>query len=50
MNIEIKKSTKPVNYKKAINLLEERVQNLTLNNEKELIHILLFRLLKIFRN
>ena len=40
MNIEIKKSTKPVNYKKAINLLEERVQNLTLNNEKELIWFL----------
>ena len=33
MNIEIKKSTKPVNYKKAINLLEERVQNLTINNK-----------------
>ena len=40
MNIEIKKSTKPVNYKKAINLLEERVQNLTSNNEKELIWFL----------
>ena len=40
MNIEIKKSTKPVNYKKAINLLEERVQNLTINNEKELIWFL----------
>ena len=40
MNIEIKKSTKPVNYKMAINLLEERVQNLTLNNEKELIWFL----------
>ena len=40
MDIQIKKSTKPVNYKKAINLLEERVQNLTINNEKELIWFL----------
>ena len=40
MDIEIKKSIKPVNYKKAINLLEERVQNLTINNEKELIWFL----------
>ena len=40
MDIEIKKSIKPVNYKKAINLLEERVQNLTLNNKKELIWFL----------
>ena len=40
MEIEIKKSIKPVNYKKAINLLEERVKNVTLNNEKELIWFL----------
>ena len=40
MDIEIKKSIKPVNYKKAINLLEERVKNLTFNNEKELIWFL----------
>ena len=40
MDIEIKKSIKPVNYKQAINLLEERVKNLTLNNEKELIWFL----------
>ena len=40
MNIEIKKSIKPVNYKKAINILEKRVQNLTLNNGKELIWFL----------
>ena len=40
MDIEIKKSIKPINYKKAINLLEERVKNLTLNNEKELIWFL----------
>ena len=40
MNIEIKKSIKAVNYKMAINLLEKRVQNLALNNEKELIWFL----------
>ena len=40
MNIEIKKSIKAVNYTKALNLLEERVKNLTLNNEKELIWFL----------
>ena len=40
MDIEIKKSIKPVNYKTAINLLEERVHNLTLNNKKELIWFL----------
>ena len=40
MDIEIKKSVKTVNYKKAINLLEKRVQNLVLNNDKELIWFL----------
>ena len=40
MNIEIKKSIKPVNYKFAINLLEKRVHNLALNNGKELIWFL----------
>ena len=40
MNIEIKKSIKAVNYKKAINLLEKRVKNLVLNNGKELIWFL----------
>ena len=38
MNIEIKKSIKPVNYDKAINLLEERVEQLANNKKtKELI-------------
>ena len=40
MNIEIKKSIKPVNYKTAINLLEKRVKNLVLNNGKELLWFL----------
>ena len=40
MDIEIKKSEKPVNYKNAINLLENRVKNLILNKEKELIWFL----------
>ena len=37
MNIEIKKSTKPVNYFDAINLLESRLKDLYENNEQELI-------------
>ena len=40
MNIEIKKSIKPVNYKTAINILEKRVHNLALNNGRELIWFL----------
>tara|TARA_B100000575_G_C22765720_1_gene455296 strand:+ start:13 stop:633 length:621 start_codon:yes stop_codon:yes gene_type:complete len=40
MDIEIKKSIKAVNYKTAINILENRVQNLSLNNGKELIWFL----------
>ena len=40
MNIEIKKSVKPVNYFKAINLLEARLQQLFEKKEKELIWIL----------
>ncbi len=40
MDIEIKKSIKPVNYKSAINILEKRVHNLALNNGKELIWFL----------
>ena len=40
MDIEIKKSIKPVNYKTAINILERRVQNLALNNGRELIWFL----------
>ena len=37
MNIEIKKSIKPVNYSDAINILESRLKDLYENNEKELI-------------
>ena len=40
MDIEIKKSVKPVNYKSAINTLEKRVHNLAINNGKELIWFL----------
>ena len=37
MNIEIKKSIKPVNYFDAINILESRLKDLYEYNEKELI-------------
>ena len=37
MNIEIKKSIKPVNYFDAINILESRLKDLYENNERELI-------------
>ena len=37
MNLEIKKSAKPVNYFEAINLLECRLKDLYENNGKELI-------------
>ncbi len=37
MNIEIKKSIKPINYFEAINLLEKRLKNLLSNSERELI-------------
>jgi lipoyl(octanoyl) transferase len=37
MNIEIKKSIKPINYFDAINLLEKRLENLHNNIDKELI-------------
>ncbi|MDC2998384.1 lipoyl(octanoyl) transferase LipB [Candidatus Pelagibacter sp.] len=37
MNIEIKKSIKPINYFKAINILESRLKDLYENNEQELI-------------
>ncbi|MDC3101645.1 lipoyl(octanoyl) transferase LipB [Candidatus Pelagibacter sp.] len=37
MNIEIKKSIKPVNYFDAIKILESRLKDLYENNEKELI-------------
>ncbi len=40
MNIEIKKSVKPVNYKTAINILEKRVNNLALKKGRELIWFL----------
>ena len=37
MNIEIKKSIKPINYFDAINLLEKRLEDLHNNIDKELI-------------
>ena len=37
MNIEIKKSIKPVNYFDAINILESRLKDLYENNKQELI-------------
>ena len=37
MNIEIKKSIKPVNYFDAFNILESRLKDLYENNEQELI-------------
>ncbi len=40
MDIEIKKSIKPVNYKMAIDLLEKRVENIAIDNGKELIWFL----------
>ena len=40
MNIEIKKSIKPINYFDAINLLEKRLEDLHKNINKELIWIL----------
>ena len=40
MNIEIKKSIKPVKYNKAIKFLEERLVEINTKNEKDLIWIL----------
>ena len=40
MNIEIKKSIKPINYFDAINLLEKRLEDLYNNKDRELIWIL----------
>ena len=40
MNIEIKKSTKPVNYKDAITELEDRLKLVSINKGKELIWVL----------
>ena len=37
MNIEIKKSVKPVNYIDALNFMEERLEQIFKKNEKELI-------------
>ncbi len=37
MNVEIKKSIKPINYSDAINILESRLQDLYENNGQELI-------------
>jgi lipoyl(octanoyl) transferase len=37
MNIEIKKSIKPINYFNALNLLESRLENLSKNIDRELI-------------
>ena len=37
MNIEIKKSVKPVNYNDAINFMEERLEQIFKKNEQELI-------------
>ena len=37
MNIEIKKSIKPINYFDAINILESRLKDLYENNDQELI-------------
>jgi lipoyl(octanoyl) transferase len=40
MNIEIKKSIKPINYFSAMDLLEKRLEDLYKNKDKELIWIL----------
>ena len=37
MNIEIKKSIKPINYFDAMNILEKRLEDLHANINKELI-------------
>ena len=37
MNIEIKKSIKPINYFEAIDILETRLKDLYENNKQELI-------------
>ena len=37
MDLEIKKSIKPINYFEAINLLEKRLDDLSKNKSKELI-------------
>ena len=40
MNIEIKKSKKPIKYEDAIKLMENRLFDVSQNNSKELIWIL----------
>ena len=40
MNIEIKKSIKPINYEDAIRLLEERLLEINSNQKSDLIWIL----------
>ena len=40
MKIEIKKTKKPIEYEKAIEFLEQRIDNIHKNQEKELIWIL----------
>ena len=40
MTIEIKRSTKPIDYKESINFLEDRVSKLINGKSKELIWIL----------
>ncbi len=47
MNIEIKKSIKPVNYFDAINILESRLKDLYENNEQELIWKIIDKSIKI---
>ena len=40
MNIEIKKSIKPINYNFAIKKMEKRLEEISVNKKKELIWIL----------
>ena len=40
MTIEIKKSVKPIKYKSAIDILEDRLEQIKVNKNKELIWIL----------
>ena len=40
MNIQIKKSKKPIKYEEAIKLMEERLLDINNNKSKELIWIL----------
>ena len=40
MTIEIKKSVKPIKYKSAIDMLEDRLEQIKVNRNKELIWLL----------